>query len=299
MRKQHLLLVDGMALLFRAFFATSVTGQYMVNSKGVPTNAVQGFMKHLLLAVRKTTPTHVAVCWDMGNHTFRNEIYPSYKGNREAPPVELIPQFDLAKEVSEAFALPNIGVVGYEADDCIGTISNIEKKDRKVTILSGDHDLLQLLDDQIDVMLLKKGYGNYQFQTIQSFYDEFKITPRQFIDVKALMGDASDGYPGVKGIGEKTALKLIHQYHSIEGILDNIQHLTPSQRKKIEQDLDMLHLSRRLAEIHREVPLKWNIDEAIIKGLSSEAIHIVESLELKSVRRMLMEMERQEEIKRA
>ncbi|MCA1054576.1 5'-3' exonuclease [Rossellomorea aquimaris] len=290
-KNEHVLLIDGMALLFRSFFATAVTGQFMVNSKGLPTNGVQGFMKHLLMAVDHVNPTHILVCWDMGSQTFRNDVYEDYKSNRNAPPAELIPQFDLAKEVAEGFNLVNIGVPGYEADDCIGTLAKAHRNERKVTVLSGDQDLLQLLDENIDIMLLKKGFGNYQTYTKDMFVEERGITPRQFIDVKALMGDTSDGYPGVKGIGEKTALKLIQEYGHIEGILDNLDRLTPSQRKKIEGDLEMLHVSRKLAEIHCEVPLPLSIENAVWSRVSDSSISYIEELELKVLRRYLLSAE--------
>ncbi|OCA92802.1 5'-3' exonuclease [Pseudobacillus wudalianchiensis] len=289
-KREHLLLIDGMALLFRAFFATAVSGQFMVNSKGMPTNGVQGFMKHVLTAIEYMKPTHAAVCWDMGSQTFRNDLFSDYKSNRQAPPIELLPQFDLAKEVAGSFLLPNIGVKGYEADDCIGTIAKQEHKERRVTILSGDKDLLQLLDYNIEVTLLQKGFGNYVTYTEESFANQFSITPRQFIDVKALMGDPSDGYPGVKGIGEKTAFKLVREYGTIDGILANIEQLTPSQQKKMLEGMDMLQLSRQLAEIHCNVPLVWNIKEADWEGIGRGAEQAVEELELKVVRRHLIQM---------
>jgi 5'-3' exonuclease len=290
-KDEHVLLIDGMALLFRSFFATAVTGQFMTNSKGLPTNGVQGFMKHLLMAVDYVKPTHILVCWDMGSQTFRNEVYSDYKSNRNAPPAELIPQFDLAKEVAEGFNLANVGVPGYEADDCIGTLAKVHQKERKVTVLSGDQDLLQLLDENIEIMLLKKGFGNYQTYTVDLFIEERGITPKQFIDVKALMGDTSDGYPGVKGIGEKTAVKLIQEYDDIEGILNNLDKLTPSQRKKIEADLEMLHVSRKLAEIHCKVPLPLSIENAVWSHVSDSSISYIEELELKVLRRFLLSAE--------
>ncbi|TYR96066.1 5'-3' exonuclease [Rossellomorea vietnamensis] len=285
---EHLLLIDGMALLFRSFFATAVSGQFMINSKGQPTNGVQGFMKHLLMAVEHIGPTHTAVCWDMGSSTFRNEIYTDYKSNRNAPPVELIPQFDLAKEVAEGFALYNIGLRGFEADDCIGTIAKSASKETKVSILSGDQDLLQLLDDNIDVVLLKKGFGNYHTYSKDFFIEEKGLTPTQFIDVKALMGDTSDGYPGVKGIGEKTAVKLIQEHQHIQGILEGIHLLTPAQRKKIETDLEMLHVSRQLAEIKCDVPLEFNMDFAKWESIAPDAISMMDELELRVLRRYLI-----------
>lgn len=256
------MLVDGMALLFRAFFATAVTGQYMINSKGIPTNAVNGFVKHFFTAVSSFKPSHVAVCWDMGSKTFRNEIFENYKGNRSEAPVEMIPQFDLVKEVVEAFDVPNIGMKGFEADDCIGTIASQAKDEANVLILTGDQDILQLIDDHISVILLKKGFGNYLVHNKETFFAEKGIMPKQMIDLKAFMGDPSDNYPGVKGIGEKTALKLLQQYDHVDGVVANLNQLTKSQKTKIENDLDMLYLSKKLAEIKCDVPIQYELDKA-------------------------------------
>ncbi|MBP3038951.1 5'-3' exonuclease [Bacillaceae bacterium Marseille-Q3522] len=260
--KPILLLVDGMALLFRAFYATAVTGQFMVNSNGVPTNAVQGFVKHLWTALQTFHPTHVAVCWDMGSQTFRNKLYKAYKANRGEAPVELVPQFELAKEIVEAFDIPNIGMEGYEADDCIGTLAQKNCSDTHVLILTGDQDILQLVDEHITVSILKKGFGNYAIYTMENFYKEKGISPKQIIDLKALMGDASDNYPGVRGIGEKTALKLLQQFSTVDNIVKNVNQLTKAQKTKIEADLEMLYLSRKLAEIHCRVPITFSLEEA-------------------------------------
>ncbi|MCM3236756.1 5'-3' exonuclease [Heyndrickxia oleronia] len=297
--KPNLLLVDGMALLFRAFYATSVTGQFMINSKGMPTNAVQGFMRHLFFALEAVEPSHTAICWDMGSKTFRNEMFDGYKANRSAPPVEMIPQFDLVKEVVEAFHLTNHGVVGYEADDCIGTIAKRMQNDAKITILTGDRDLLQLLDENIEVQILQKGFGNYNHYTHTSFIEEMGITPNQFIDVKALMGDTSDGYPGVKGIGEKTAMKFIQEYGTIDELLKNLERLTPGQRKKIEEDMEMLHLSRKLARIHCEVPIEFSLETVIRKQIPNTFIDMIDELELKSIRRHLIQSKWLEQVELA
>lgn len=280
-KQTNLMLVDGMALLFRAFFATAVTGQYMVNSKGIPTNAIHGFVKHFFTAIEHFNPSHVAVCWDMGSTTFRTEIYPSYKANRQDAPVELIPQFDLVKEVVESFNVPNIGITGFEADDCIGTIAKQMKGEANVTILTGDQDILQLLDDHISVALLKKGYGNYMVYTPANFQEEKGITPKQMIDLKGLMGDTSDNYPGVKGIGEKTALKLLQVHQDIEGILANLSLLTKGQRTKIETDLEMLHLSRQLAEIKCDVPVSCMLEDSYLNINPATAMKKFEELEFK------------------
>jgi len=284
----HLLLIDGMALLFRSFYATAVRNNFMYNSKGVPTNAVQGYIKHLLTAVEKFDPTHVAVCWDMGSVTFRNEMFTDYKANRQAPPIEMSPQFDLAKNVTESFGIMNIGLAGYEADDCIGTISTQNKEHAVITVLTGDRDLLQIIDDRISVLIMQKGIGNYQHHTKSSFIEEFQLHPKQLIDVKALMGDSSDGYPGVKGIGEKTAFKLIQDHKDIEGLLANIQTLSPSVQKKLNNDLEMLHLSRQLAAIECNVPISIDFNNTAWSVSPSSSMEICDEFELKTVRNHLL-----------
>ncbi|MEH7390783.1 5'-3' exonuclease H3TH domain-containing protein [Bacillus sp. JJ1503] len=285
--KPSFMLVDGMALLFRAYFATAVHGQFMVNSKGVPTNGVYGFVKHFLAAVSNFNPSHVAVCWDMGSKTFRTDMYDGYKANRPEAPVELIPQFDLVKEVVESFDVPNIGLKGYEADDCIGTIASHVKEDAFVNIITGDQDILQLLDERISVVLLQKGYGNYLVHTKDTFYEEKGIHPRQMIDLKAFMGDSSDNYPGVKGIGEKTALKLLQQFGHIEGVLENLDQLSKAQRTKIEQDLEMLHLSRQLAEIKCDVPVECGLDHARFSVNRDKVINKFDEIEFRGLDRLL------------
>ena len=147
---------------------------------------------------------------------------------------------------------------GFEADDCLGTIAHQVKSDCQVIILTGDQDILQVLDDNIFVALMKKGYGNYQVYSKNSFIEERGYTPRQFIDIKGLTGDPSDHYPGVRGIGPKTAEKLIHEFHSVENILQSLEKLKPAQRKKIESDREELIISKDLAEIKLDVPLLSN-----------------------------------------
>ncbi|WP_051405019.1 5'-3' exonuclease [Bacillus cihuensis] len=276
-----------MALLFRAFYATAVTGQFMINSKGVPTNAVQGFLKHMLMAIDHFSPSHVAVCWDMGSKTFRNDLFPDYKANRSEAPIEMVPQFELAKEAVEAFNIPNIGVAGYEADDCIGTIAKSAMNESHVSILTGDQDMLQLIDDRISVVLLKKGYGNYEVHNGASFFEWKGITPKQMIDLKALMGDTADNYPGVKGIGEKTALKLLIQYENIEGILNNIALLTKAQQTKIQAAVDMLHLSRLLAEIKCDVPVSCALETSVYRFDHEKVRRLAEDHEFKTIQRII------------
>lgn len=259
--KPHILLIDGMALLFRSFFATSAMGHYFPNEAGIPTNGVQGFARHTLTAQFLFQPTHMAVCWDMGAHTFRNDLFEGYKANRPQPPEELIPQFDMARNVSELMGWKNFGEAGMEADDLLGSLVTTWEGKADITIVTGDKDLLQLLRPGVQIALIKKGYSEYTIYTEERFIEEYGITPIQFIDKKAFTGDTSDGYPGVKGIGPKTAITLIQQYGSVDGVLAALDELTPARRKRIEESMDLLHVSRQLAEIHCDLDLSCAIDE--------------------------------------
>lgn len=267
---RKVLLVDGMAILFRAFYATSYTGYIRKTKAGLPTNAVYGFIQYFFDAINTFKPTHVVCCWDMGSKTFRTEQFADYKGNRGEAPLELIPQFDLVKDVTEAMGIQNIGVVGFEADDCLGTLATQLSTDSEVYILTGDHDMLQLVSETVKVVIMKKGKLNYAVYDPAILLEEKQLTPSQVIDLKGFMGDTSDNYPGVKGIGEKTALKLIQEYQSIEGVLLNLEKLPKGVRSKIEADLDMLHLSRDLATIRINAPVScelhactWHITKEI------------------------------------
>lgn len=282
-----LMLVDGMALLFRAYYATASSGYIRRTKSGLPTNAVYGFLRYLWDAIDTFKPTHVACCWDMASKTFRSDQFAAYKGNRPEAPDDLVPQFSLIREVTECLGIPNLGVEGYEADDCIGTLSHRFGEDMNVMILSGDHDLLQLVSERTSVIIMKKGHGNYMVYTPETLYQEKGLLPRQVIDVKGLMGDSSDNYPGVRGIGEKTAMKLIQEFESIEGILENMNALTKSVRNKIEADLEMLHLSRRLAEIHCEVPLECELDLCLLEIDHERAAAKLDELEMKSLSHMM------------
>lgn len=287
MEKNRILLVDGMALLFRGFFATAFRGNFMKTSKGVPTNGIYQFLRYFLDAESTYEPSHIVCCWDMGSKTFRTEIYPEYKANRDAPPEELIPQFDLVKEVVESFNIPNIGLANYEADDCIGTLAKEYSVSDEVTILTGDRDMLQLVDHNVNVAIMKKGMGNYGLYTMDNFYEKMTVHPYQIIDIKGLMGDSADNYPGVKGIGEKTAFKLIKEYGTIDNLLENMDRLTKGIQKKLTEDADMLHLSRELAEIKCDVPIQCNLESAI-RHFEREKIEVkLSELEFKNLDRLL------------
>ncbi|MBJ7896630.1 5'-3' exonuclease [Bacillus atrophaeus] len=292
--KKKLLLVDGMALLFRSFFATAVHRNFMINDSGVPTNGVNGFLKHLITAMERFQPTHVVCCWDMGSKTYRNDLFQDYKANRSQPPIELVPQFDLAKEAAAELGILNIGLKGYEADDCIGTLAALFTEEAEITIVTGDKDLLQLLSDGINVALLQKGIGNYKIYTKDLFYEETGVLPKALIDVKALMGDSSDNYPGVKGIGEKTAYKLIGEYETIERLLENIALLPKGQQGKIQAGLKELGISRQLAEINCAVPLTCALADAVFTLQLEQAGMMLRRHQIKGIERMLEKLNARE-----
>ncbi|WP_226566325.1 5'-3' exonuclease [Bacillus stratosphericus] len=285
--KKHVLLVDGMALLFRSFYATAVHRNFMINDRGVPTNGVNGYMKHLLTAVQTFEPTHIVCCWDMGSQTYRNELFQAYKANLGDPPFELIPQFDLAKEATEELGIVNVGLKGFEADDCIGTLAALYQKEARVTVLTGDKDLLQILNEHVTVALMQKGIGNYKQYTKALFEEEMGISPKALIDMKALMGDSGDNYPGVKGIGEKTALKFIQTYQTIDRLLENVHELTATQQKKMQAGLEDLKISRILAEIKCDVPLSCPIDETKMNINPERAASMLRLHQIKGIEPMV------------
>lgn len=274
--KPKLLIVDGMALLFRSFFASAAMGHFIRLEDGTPTNGAQGFVRHVLTAQSIMQPTHLAICWDMGSQTFRNELYDGYKANRPAPPEEMLPQFDMAKNLAEQIGWQNFGVVGMEADDLIGSMITKWQDEADITVISGDKDLLQLLTPTTQIAFTKKGYTEYDLYTHGRFKEEYGIEPIQFAQVKAFMGDTSDGYPGVKGIGPKQALTLIQNYGSIDNVINSLEELKPGQRTKIKDNLDMLKLSHELATIQTNVPIEADFAQLIVPNYEQQTIKAIE-----------------------
>jgi 5'-3' exonuclease len=287
--QNRVLVIDGMAVLFRAYFASSYSGYIRKTSTGIPTNAIYGFIQYLFDAIHYVKPTHVLCCWDMGSTTFRNEWYSLYKANRSEPPEELVPQFELIKEVVAALPVRNYGVVGYEADDCIGTVAACLREDMSshLHILTGDHDMLQLVSEQVTVIIMNKGKANYTSYTPQMLMEAKGITPQQIPDLKGFMGDSSDNYPGVRGIGEKTALKLVQEYQSVEQVLMNIEQLSASVSKKIKEQQDMLILCKKLATIRCDVPIDFQLEHCTWKLDKRTAQDMFEKLEMQSLNKLL------------
>ena len=279
--KNKVILIDGNNLLFRSYYATAYSGNMMKNSKGFPTNALFGFVNMINKIISEEKPIYIAVALDKGK-TFRHDHYENYKAGRLETPDELKIQFGIAKTILDNMGIKYFEVDGYEADDIIGTFSNmIEENNYQGVIISSDKDLLQLIDDNIEVKLLKT--QDYIRMDKNKFLEMYGLEPSKIIDLKGLQGDSSDNIPGVKGIGEKTALKLLHDYKSIEGIYVNIDKISGKLKEKLLEDKDNAFMSKQLATIYKEVPLDITLNDIKYNGPSTDdLIKTYEELEFYS-----------------
>lgn len=259
---EKVVLVDGNNLLFRSYYATAYTGNIMRNRDGFPTNGLYGFVNMINKIVAEENPKYMMVAFDIGK-TFRHEKYKDYKGGRRETPEDLKVQFPIAKKILTAMGIKYLECEGYEADDIIGTISSWCDKDPEyeALIVSSDKDLLQLISDETVVKLLKP--KDYIMMDKATFIQTYGFEPIKMIDLKALMGDASDNIPGVKGIGEKTAIKLLTQYGSLEGIYENIDNIKGSTHEKLVTGNEDAYYSKELVTIYREVPLNITWDDLL------------------------------------
>ena len=284
---KKLILVDGNNLLFRSYFATAYQGVIMRNSKGFPTNALYGFINMMNKIIKEEEPNYILVAFDKGK-SFRHNKYDFYKGGRNATPEELKEQFPKAKEILDAMGIKHFEIDNYEADDIIGTVSRIvDEEDQFIaTIISSDKDLLQLISDEVDVKLLKTS-GFVRMDT-QEFMNTYGVEPIKMIDLKALMGDASDNIPGVKGIGEKTAINLLTKYKSLDNLYENIDSVTGKTKEKLINDKDKAYMSYEMATIYREVPLDFSLEDLKYNGLNlEEYISLLQEFEFNSLLRKL------------
>ena len=284
---KKLILVDGNNLLFRSYFATAYQGAIMRNSKGFPTNALYGFINMMNKIIKEEEPNYILVAFDKGK-SFRHNKYDFYKGGRNATPEELKEQFPKAKEILDAMGIKHFEIDNYEADDIIGTVSRIvDEEDQFIaTIISSDKDLLQLISDEVDVKLLKTS-GFVRIDT-QEFMNTYGVEPIKMIDLKALMGDASDNIPGVKGIGEKTAINLLTKYKSLDNLYENIDSVTGKTKEKLINDKDKAYMSYEMATIYREVPLDFSLEDLKYNGLNlEEYISLLQEFEFNSLLRKL------------
>ena len=279
---KKIIMIDGNNLMFRSYYATACNGNFMNNSKGFPTNALFGFVNMIHKIINEEKPEYVLVAFDKGK-TFRHEEYDGYKDGRVETPDELKKQFPIAKQLLTAMGIKYYEIDNYEADDIIGTFSKFcdDNPDFIGTIVSSDKDLLQLISSDVDIKLLKqKDYIRYNQDTFEEAYG---IKPINVIDLKALMGDASDNIPGVKGVGEKTALKLLHEYKTLDGIYENIDNIKGKLKEKLQTDKENAYKSYHLATIVKNVPLEITIEDTKYLGDDTENLNkLYENLEFYS-----------------
>ncbi|WP_287845337.1 DNA polymerase I [Catenibacterium sp.] len=269
---EELILIDGNSLLFKAFYATSYTGNYMVNRNGIPTNGVYGFAR-MVEKIISINPKYVIVAFDYGKKTFRNELLDTYKATRKETPQELVPQFALAREYLTAHNITWYEVEGYEGDDIIGTLVDFgEKNNLKVSVYTGDKDANQLISSQTTIYRTVKGVTELDIYNEQTLLDKYDLKPDQFRDFLGLMGDSSDNIPGIKGVGEKTALKLLHQYGTIEGLQEHQDEIKGKMGEKIRAGMEDALMSKKLATILRNIPIDVDLEKATYQGYDYETL---------------------------
>ena len=293
---KKVILIDGNNLLFRAYYATAYTGNILRNSKGFPTNALYSFINMLNKIIKEETPSYIMIAFDKGK-TFRHEKYENYKDGRKETPQELKQQFPVAKQIANAMGIKCFEIDNYEADDIIGTFAKeVDENDDFIgTIISSDKDLLQLISNDIDVKLLKS--NDFILMNNNTFFETYGLTPEKMVDLKSLMGDASDNIPGVKGIGEKTAISLLQKYQTLEGIYENINEIKGKLQEKLINDKENAFFSKELATIYKEVPIDKELENIKYNGITEEYIKILEEYEFFSIIKKLdIKQEKKEEV---
>ncbi|MGE6628919.1 DNA polymerase I [Bacillus sp. NPDC077027] len=262
--KKKLVLVDGNSLAYRAFFALPL----LSSDKGVHTNAIYGFAMILMKMLEDEKPTHMLVAFDAGKTTFRHETFQEYKGGRQKTPPELSEQMPFIRELLDAYNIQRYELPNYEADDIIGTLAvEAEKNGFDVKIFSGDKDLTQLATEKTTVAITKKGITEVEYYTPAHIEEKYGLRPEQIIDMKGLMGDSSDNIPGVPGVGEKTAIKLLKQFETVENLLEHIDEVSGKKLKeKLEEFKEQAKMSKQLATIHVETPLEVTSNELAYEG---------------------------------
>lgn len=269
--KQKLVLIDGNSILYRAFFALPL----LTNDKGVYTNAVFGFTKMLMRVLDEEKPTHILVAFDAGKTTFRHETYKDYKGGRQKTPPELSEQFLLVRELLDASTIVHYELENYEADDIIGTLAKqATESGFDVRVITGDKDMLQLVSKDVHVHITRKGISEVDVYTPEFLQERLELDPSQIIDMKALMGDSSDNIPGVPGVGEKTSIKLLKQFETLENIY---QHLDEVSGKKLKENLtnykESAFMSKDLATINQNSPVEVDLEQVVYQGYDRNQLH--------------------------
>lgn len=273
-QKNKLLLIDGSSVAFRAFFALHQQLERFKNKNGLHTNALYGFHSMIESVLTKEKPTHVLVAFDAGKTTFRNQFFDEYKGGRSKTPNEFTEQMPYLRELLDGFGIQHYELSNYEADDIIGTLSEIvDPTIFDVVIITGDRDLTQLAKENVRVDITVKGVSELKEYTVESIADEMGIAPKQIIDMKGLAGDASDNIPGVTKIGEKTALKLLKEYHTVEGVYEHIEELKKSKMKEnLINEKETAFLSKRLATIMLDTPITIDVNDLSYNGPDIEKL---------------------------
>ena len=282
MTKDKLLLLDGNSLAYRAFFALPL----LTNDSGIHTNAAYGFTTMLQKILEEEQPTKMLVAFDAGKTTFRHDTFTEYKGGRQKTPPELSEQFPYIRKLIDAHGIKRYELEMYEADDIIGTLAKeAATHNMDVVIVSGDRDLTQLATEQVTVYITKKGITEIERNTPAFIEEKFGLTPLQIIDMKGLMGDASDNIPGVPGVGEKTAVKLLKEHGSVEALYEAIDTLKASKMKeKLVANEEQAHMSKQLATIFTEAPIEVTLADLAYNGPDEEAlINVWQELGFKSL----------------
>jgi len=281
MEKPILYLIDGSSYIFRAYYAI----RHLSNSKGIPTNAVYGFTAMLFKFLKDYEPTHLGIVFDSKGKTFRDDIYPLYKANRSAPPEDLAQQFSMIFEMVDAFNIPQVQLEGFEADDLMGTISkNVEKEDANVVLVTGDKDFCQLVSEKVTLLDTMKN----KITGILEVKEKYGVSPERVIDVFALAGDAVDNIPGVKGIGEKTAVSLISKFGSLDELFNNLNDVSKRQKVLIEEKKEDAVLSKELVTIKTDVDIETGLDKFKYNGFDDDKLRqIFQELEFKNLLREL------------
>ena len=280
--KKKLMLIDGNSIAYRAFFALPLLN----NDKGIHTNAIYGFTMMLSKMIEEEKPTHILVAFDAGKTTFRHETFKEYKGGRQKTPPELSEQFPFIRELIDAYGIQRYELPNYEADDIIGTLSlQAEQDGFEVKIISGDKDLTQLASESVTVGITRKGITDIENYTPEHIQEKYGLTPLQIIDMKGLMGDTSDNIPGIPGVGEKTALKLLHEFNSVENVLNSVDEVSGKKLKeKLIEHKDLALISKQLATITREAPVDVKIEDISFEGADqNKLIHLYKELGFQSL----------------
>lgn len=279
----HLILIDGNSIANRAFYALPL----LSTSQGLHTNAVLGFTTMLLKVIEEMKPTHLFVAFDHGKVVFRHSEFTEYKGKRAKTPPELSEQFPLIRELLDAFSIERFELEGYEADDIIGTLTLRAEQagEWKITVITGDKDMLQLVSDRVSVALTRKGVSEIELYTTDEIQEKYGLTPPQIIDLKGLMGDTSDNIPGVPGVGEKTALKLLHEYGTVEEVLANIEKVSGKKlQENLRNNVEQAKMSKSLATILRDAPIEVELNDTVYNGYDSATlVEFFKKMEFKSL----------------